>query len=298
MPSVAVIGDLNVDVVARLAGAPVLGSDSAASTTVGGGGAGGNLAAWLAHAGVGAHLVARVGNDEFGRTAVRDLTSAGVTCHVAVDDTTATGVVVVLVGPDGERTMLPDRGANRSLTPSDVPVGLLGRVDHIHVSGYTLLDPATRPAAQHAIAAAARAGVPFSVDPSSWRPLAEAGVDEFIAWTAGAAVCAPNVDEARVLTGCPDPGAAAHDLGRHYGEAVVTCGAEGAVWSDGDSGVRARAEPLVAVDTTGAGDAFTAGWLAARLAGADPAAALVAGNAMGAAAVRRAGARPPRTVST
>jgi ribokinase len=104
-------------------------------------------------------------------------------------------------------------------------------------------------------------------------------------------VLLPNRDEAAVLTGQADPAAAARALTLHAREVVVKLGADGALWTDGRALERVAAAPARAVDTTGAGDAFAAGLLAARLAGAGPRAALEAGAALAARAVERPGGR-------
>ena len=84
-----------------------------------------------------------------------------------------------------------------------------------------------------------------------------------------------------MLTGAREPEAAAWALARDGREVVITLGADGALWSDGEQAIRAAAaEAPAPVDSTGAGDAFTAGWLAARLGGAEPAEALAAANAL------------------
>ena len=102
----------------------------------------------------------------------------------------------------------------------------------------------------------------------------------------------PNLEEAVVLTGAREPEAAAWALARDGREVVITLGADGALWSDGEQAIRAAAaEAPAPVDSTGAGDAFTAGWLAARLGGAEPAEALAAANALAASTLRAAGAR-------
>jgi sugar/nucleoside kinase (ribokinase family) len=113
-------------------------------------------------------------------------------------------------------------------------------------------------------------------------------------WLVGADVLLPNGDEATALTGEEDPERAACALARRAGarDVVVTRGAEGALWTDGASVLSAGAPAAEAVDTTGAGDAFAAGWLAARGAGAEPPEALRAACAAGAEAVTRPGARP------
>ena len=211
---------------------------------------------------------------------------------VAVDPVRPTGTVVVIVEPTGERTMLPDRGANAALAAADLPVEELRAATHLHLSGYTLLDPGSRAAGLVALEHAREAGVSVSVDPASAAPLEAAGPRAFLDWVAHADVLLPNLEEAVVLTGARDPEAAAWALARDGREVVITLGADGALWSDGEHAVRAAAAAAPApIDSTGAGDAFTAGWLAARLDGADPAEALAAANELAARALGGAGAR-------
>ena len=106
-------------------------------------------------------LYARVGDDPAGRGALAALAAEGVELRVSVDAERPTGTCVVLVDRDGERSMLPDRGANAALAPAPLPEDAA----HVHVAGYVLLDPGARPAALHALAEARRLGCPVSVDP-------------------------------------------------------------------------------------------------------------------------------------
>ena len=99
-----------------------------------------------------------------------------------------------------------------------------------------------------------------------------------------------NHDEAAVFAGTRDPDSAVRALGLRCGEAIVKLGAGGACWSDGHDVVRVGGHDVAVVDSTGAGDAFAAGALAARLNGADVAAALAAGHALAARAVASPGA--------
>ena len=93
--------------------------------------------------------------------------------------------------------------------------------------------------------------------------------------------------------GREDAEAAARALAARFGEVVVTLGSDGALWTDGLESVRCDALPVEAVvDSTGAGDAFAAGLLAARMDGAEPAEALAAGAGLAARAVERLGGRP------
>jgi sugar/nucleoside kinase (ribokinase family) len=290
--TVVVVGDLMTDVVAWASAPLAHASDTPAQITTHPGGGGANVAARLAEAGVPVLLVARAGNDPAGRTAVDDLRAAGVRTSVAVDPMRPTGTCVVIVEPTGERTMLPDRGANALLSPADLPVDEFAPGGHLHLSGYTLLDRGSRSAGLVALEHARAAEMTVSVDPASAAPIREAGARAFLGWVAQADVLLPNLEEAIELTGARDPEAAAWALARGGREVVITLGVDGALWSDGEQVVRAEAaDAPAAVDSTGAGDAFTAGWLAARLGGAEPPEALAAANELAARTLREAGAR-------
>jgi ribokinase len=292
---VIVVGDVMVDVVAAAAGPLAHASDTEAHVRWTGGGAAANVAAWLASEGVPVALVARAGADVAGRGAVAELQDAGVVVHVALDDERATGTCVVVIGADGERTMLPDRGANLALAPDDVPAELFVPGGHLHLSGYVLLHDGPRAAGLAALDHAREAGMTISIDPASAAPLGACGVERVLGWIGGADLLLPNLDEVRVLTEEDEPETAARALVVRAGarEVIVTLGAAGALWTDGQA-VERVAAPEVGrvVDTTGAGDAFAAGWLAARCAGADPRTALSAACTLGSRAVSCAGARP------
>jgi sugar/nucleoside kinase (ribokinase family) len=289
MSRIVVLGDVMVDVVVRLAEPLARGSDAPAEIRFHGGGSAANTAAWVAAAGAEVVLVGSVGDDERGREARAGLLAGGVDARLAVDPELPTGTCVVLVGPDGERTMAPDAGANDALSEADVPDELLAAAAHLHVAGYALLRPGSRPAAQSAIRRAARSGIGVSVDPSSSALLSP----EFLDWTEGAGLLLPNASEAHALTGDSDPERAARALAERFGEVVVTLGPAGALWTDGHEVLRAAAAPVgEVVDSTGAGDAFAAGLLSARVAGISTAEALAAGCRLAGRAVSQAGARP------
>jgi sugar/nucleoside kinase (ribokinase family) len=286
---IVVLGDVMVDVLVRLSGPLAPGSDAPAVIRFHGGGSAANTAAWLAEAGAEPALVGRVGEDERGRAARDELREAGVHALLAVDPELPTGTCVVIVAPDGERTMAPDAGANDALSDADLADDLLVPAGHLHVAGYALLRDGSRPAARAAISRALERGVTVSVDPSSAALLSP----EFLGHADGAGLLLPNLDEARMLSGELDPERAARALAARFGEVVVTLGAEGALWTDGRESVHAEAVPVeAAVDSTGAGDAFAAGLLAARLDGAAPGEALAAGARLAAEAVARPGGRP------
>jgi ribokinase len=291
-PAVVVVGDIATDVVVLLAGAPAPGSDRPASIASRGGGAGANVAAHLAALGTTVLLAGCIGEDAAGTALAGELAGGGVRLALRTVPGAATGTIVSLVEPDGQRSMLADRGANLALRPADVPAPAPG--GHLHLSGYTLLDPGTREAGLAALAAAVGAGCTVSLDPASTGPLSGYGVERWRADTAAATLLMPNADEARLLTGCADVGDAARALADAHPVVVVSLGAEGALWAAGGELLHAPAHPAAVVDTTGAGDAFTAGVLSEWVAAAgrpDPASALAAGLARAATVVGRAGAR-------
>jgi ribokinase len=279
------------DVVVVLAGEPTPGSDRPATIRTGGGGAGANVAVHLARLGTAVVLAGCTGDDAAGRGLAAELAAAGVALRLRTVAGAATGTIVSLVEPGGQRSMLADRGANLALRPDDVPAPPPG--GHLHLSGYTLLDPGPRGAGLAALAAAVAAGCTISVDPASTGPLTRYGVDRWLADTAAATLLLPNADEARLLTGCADPADAARALARRHRIVAVSLGADGALWASGALLVHRPALGTDVVDTTGAGDAFAAGLLAAWLAspGVDPGDALDAGLARAADVVRRPGAR-------
>ncbi|MEU9142925.1 PfkB family carbohydrate kinase [Streptomyces sp. NPDC048349] len=291
-----VIGDVVTDVVAVHPEPLVPATDTAARIRTLPGGAGANAACWAARTGAAeVRLLARVGT-ESARWHERALLDAGVLPRLVVDRQEPTGTVVALVGKDAERTFLTDSGAALRLCPADWSPSLLDGVAHLHLSGYLFFADSSRELALVALRAARARGVPVSVDPASAGFLAGLGPQRFLDAVEGACVLLPNEDEARLLAGLPEPGGvagAAARLSRRIPLVVVTRGAAGALVAErGRITAEVTAEPVEAVDSTGAGDAFTGGFLAARLAGADPAGAARAGCRAAALAVTRLGGRP------
>ena len=292
--TVLVVGDLVTDVLVAHAGPLAVGSDTDARISVGGGGQAANTAAWLAHAGAGVILVAAVGDDHAGRERIAELVAAGVRCAVRAHAGVPTGSVVVLSSA-GERTMITDRGAALLLDPADVAAAVKTAqgATHLHLSGYPLLHAGSRPGGLAALAAARERGLTTSVDAASAAPLRQLGARAFLDLLTGTDLLLCNADEAAVLAGAGTPEAQAAALTTVAGNVVVKRGADGAVWASRDRVLRSVAGvPVPSLDPTGAGDAFAAGLLTAWCSGADPAAALAAGAALGAAAVRTIGARP------
>jgi sugar/nucleoside kinase (ribokinase family) len=286
-----------VDVVARLFGPLVEGSDSPGVISYVGGGSAANTAAWLSRVGESATFVGAIGDDPAGQLQAESLHRLGVDVRFRVDRTRPTGTCLVLVAPTGERTMVPDPGANLSLLEHDVPTDEFRAGDHLHVSGYALLRD-SRDAALYAMEAAGAVGMTVSVGAASAAPLEQLGPGQFLGMVPDDALLFANDKEAAVLVGGAGDAAGDSDLAVRLAsggrQAVVTAGSGAAVWSNGEASAVLAADPLdrPELDTTGAGDAFAAGFLAARAREATPEVCLRDGHALAAAACRTTGGRP------
>ncbi|MGW4159040.1 carbohydrate kinase family protein [Streptomyces sp. NPDC004788] len=288
-----VVGDVVTDVVARHRTPLVPATDTAAEIRTLPGGAGANAACWAARSGCAdVRILARVGAEALAWHSA-ELRRAGVRPLLVRDQEASTASVIALVGPDAERTFLTDSGAALRLAPDDWAPELLAGVARVHLSGYLFFAAESRETAGRVLRDARAAGVPVSVDPASAGFLKELGAESFLAAVDGSECLLPNADEARLLTGRTDPADAAVVLSRRFPLVAVTLGAEGAVVAaNGLVIARVPAPPARPVDSTGAGDAFTGAFLAARLAGADLAEAAASGCRAGALAVSGVGGRP------
>ncbi|WP_277553051.1 carbohydrate kinase family protein [Halobaculum limi] len=247
-----------------------------------GGGSAANVAVGLAGMNAHAALFGSVGDDESGRLAARELSSAGVTTHL-VETTGETAVKYIIVDAAGEVMLLSNDGANEAFTPDDLPPeALTADTDLLHLTNQP-------PAVAAALAERAReVGATVSFAPG--RQFAKR---EFEATLALADVVFCNRREAAALLDVDDDGNSPYGALRDDATLVVTHGAAG-------SEVHVRAHDRTythdgfdaeVVDTTGAGDAFAAGFLAARLAGDDHEQSLAVANACGALAAGEVGAR-------
>jgi sugar/nucleoside kinase (ribokinase family) len=263
---VVVCGDVINDVLVKPAGEITPGSDTPATIRACPGGAAAGQAAWMAHLGAQVSFAGRVGARDAGYHR-RELASFGVDAHLAEDDQAGTGTIVIMVAPDGERTMFTDRGANLRLRRSDLPASLLDGAAVLHLTGYTFFEPALLEVALWLLGQARSRGMAITIDPASAAFLARMEPGAFLRWTGGAAVCFPNRDEAAVLAGEADPVTMAARLTRHYGLVLLKLGADGCLLAvPGEAPVPIPAYPVQARDSTGAGDAFCGAFMSRWLA--------------------------------
>lgn len=293
--TILVVGDV-VDDISVLPLEPVTPrTDTRAQIRMSPGGSAANTAAWLAFLGADVRFVGKAGADGAVRHAAA-LADFGVDARIAADPVTPTATIVLTLDDAADRTMYVDRAANSTLASEDVPDTVWDDVAWLHLSGYTFFDPGTLGVARDLLAEARHRGVPASVDPGSVAFLREVGPEQFLRWTEGVDLVLPNAEEARLLAGSTGPFIDHDVLAAAYRHVVVTMGATGATYVEA-AAAGGRREQVVAprvsvLDTTGAGDAFTAGFLAEWTATQDPRAALARGVGAASRCVEVRGARP------
>jgi sugar/nucleoside kinase (ribokinase family) len=231
------------------------------------GGSAANVAAF-ASASVPARFIGRVGTDPVAGTLTAELAGHGV--DVRVQRRGRTGTIVVQVDAAGERTMYPDRAAAAEL--ADVPASWLADAAIVHVPSYGF---AAEPAATSVRRLIENAGIPVSLDASSTNMIEEYGLARYLDLVAAIrpAIFFANAQEARLL-----------DVTRPEFAASLVVVKDGprstTIHSPGGGAQTVPVPPAPpARDSTGAGDAFAAGFLAARLRGAGPADAARSGHA-------------------
>jgi ribokinase len=245
------LGDVMLDVIVRLDEPLAPGDDVRARTRTGAGGQAANVAAWAASLGADARCVAKRGDDAAAELVARELAGHGVELVGPVSKG-STGVVVSMVGADGERSLASDRGVAPDFEPEELEAGWLD-CEVLHVSGYALLrEPVVRTALL-AVRLAREQGARVSVDVAAWTEIRTFGPVRFRGLLD---VIVPDVLFATE--------AEWEMLGGAYLAAptgVIKRGPRGCVVVTEDARLDLSPVEANVVDTTGAGDALAAGFL-------------------------------------
>jgi sugar/nucleoside kinase (ribokinase family) len=243
---ICTLGDLLLDVIVRLDGPIAEDTDTYGRTRVGAGGQAANVAAWTVALGGRSRFLGKRAGDPAGRMLAEELRGRGV--ELAGPEVDAgTGTVVSVATPDGARTMLSDRGVSTGFAPEELDDDWLHGCEWLHVPGYSLV---RSPLRETALAAAALAPQ-VSVDLSSTAAIEEAGLDSFRE--------ALTTLEPRLVFANEAEAALVGQIDAE--RVVVKRGARGCVVVDADGSTELPAVEAEAVDSTGAGDAFAAGFL-------------------------------------
>jgi sugar/nucleoside kinase (ribokinase family) len=238
-------------------------------------GAAGGTAITMAKLGARTVSVGCVGSDDLGDLLVTMLGRLGVeTDHIARKDGVQTSSSVLPIRPNGDRPALHVIGANASWTREDIPWDLIEQADTLHLGGPEFMHEL----APELLGFCREHGVRTSADilADGWPELLDMigpaleQVDWFL----------PNEEQAKMLTGTQDAEAAGRALvERGIGGCAITCGARGSLVVTGESTERVPAFEIEVVDTTGCGDAFSAGFMRGLSLGREPTEAARLGSA-------------------
>jgi sugar/nucleoside kinase (ribokinase family) len=282
-----------LDIVAQIPTSPHdlhLGNDTRTVISTHGGGAGGNVASWLAVLGNDVTMVGRIGDDAAGAAITAEFDVLGISYGDIVKDGLHTGVVICLVDPSGERTMLADNGANAGLSIDDLPA--LDGVDAIYITGYAPLAPLSRIGVLEMVRVINARGIPIFFDPATVGGMKDVPIDEILSWCGLMNTLILNEEEAIYLSGSSDLEAALEFFLEYAQRAIIKRGSQGAI------GLERRGEIISVgthatevIDTTGAGDSFAAGFIDAITSGSNFSQAIERASAVAAHCVAIVGAR-------
>ncbi|MBF6605425.1 MAG: carbohydrate kinase family protein [Chloroflexi bacterium] len=302
-PTIVVVGDLMLDVSIAPAAPLRSGTDVPGTVRLRQGGSAANTARWAARLGARSALVCAVGRDATGRSLVRELRIVGVRVRALRVAGLPTGRIGIVVAPDGERSFVADRGAADGLGPDRLDAAWFAGADAVHLPAYSLLGEPLGSAGRRAAALGRAAGAIVSVDLASAGPLLAGGR---VAARTLIARIAPDLlfataAEAEALMGV----SALDRLDQLADVVVIKRGARGASvlarTADGGTRLDVPTATIATEDTTGAGDAFDAGflvtWLAERSAGRAPIPALRRAAVAGNRAAARQLTRPRREIA-
>ena len=261
MTKIVVLGDLNLDVIAQIPTLPPRGGEVRTTIRTLPGGSAANFARCVArHEGIQVTFIGCVGDDPAGRILVTALAEQGIEMRVKRAPL-PTGTIISLA--DGqERTMLCSRGANEALDESFIDPSWFKAATHLHLSGYSFISPGQAHTASTAMAIAQAERMTISLTAPPANLIRKTGIERFLAAIAPVDWLFLNHNEGRALTGADTPEGIVDILARKFAVGALTLGGAGSLAWKGKTRDRVAIEPLETVDTTGAGDAFAAGFVA------------------------------------
>jgi sugar/nucleoside kinase (ribokinase family) len=291
MAQILCIGDAMLDVIVKMQGQMYLGSDTISKISTHGGGAAANTATWLASTGHKVFYVCRIGDDAAGRVIANEFDSWNIEYKPELLKEHRTGIVVVLVDQNGERSMFPDRGANSGLSELDLPD--LSRFGAVFLSGYALFNPLSQEGVLRMIREMRKANLEIFFNPGSVGVMSNLGPEACRDLCKLMDLLIMNQAEAEFLTGKSDVISALNLLSQDVSTVVITRNDQGAMGkSRGHELINSPTLPITSIDSTGAGDAFAAGFIGEWIGSKDLESSLRAGNSLASGCVTTIGARP------
>jgi ribokinase len=282
---ILLFGDINIDTVWPVNEFPTPGRDAyAKSVSVGVGGAVFNSAVVLDKLGERTALLACLGEDIWAEKVTETLQQTSINqAYLRKKAEITTGLIFLIVTPDGERTMYSCRGANAQFEASDVDEGIFRDATLLHISGYALLESPQKEAAWRAVEFARKHQVPIcldtGLDPALLNP------EDLRRILPELAICVTGLKETNALFGLSEPKEAAdYLLSLGVQLVAIKLGEKGCFAADRQHSYFCPGFSVKAVDTTGAGDSFTAGLIYGWVKGMSLQASAILGSALGALA--------------
>ncbi len=265
-------------------------SEAGAETVKAPGGSAANTINGLAKLGMATSLLGKIGKDEDGEFYKSSYEANGGDISNFRYSDAYTGRCLCLVTPDSERTMRTDLGAAMTMSPSDWDIDSFKGCTHVHIEGYMLFN---KPLTDHVVALAKEAGCTISLDLASFevvnvvKDMLPALLTDYVD------IVFANEDEAKAFTGFDEPVKALDALSQYCDTAVVKVGKDGAFLHSEGKMAKVWANVVEAVDTTGAGDLWQAGFLYGFLQGKSLVTCGEYGSVLGAEVVQVMGATIP-----
>jgi len=254
------------------------------------GGSAGNTIFGLAKLGVPTSFLGKVGKDPTGEFYTRRLAElGGETRNFRYSDGVYTGRCLCIVTPDSERTMRTDLGAAATITALDVTPDVFQGITHVHIEGYAMF---AAEFFEKVLRLAKQAGCVVSLDLASYE-VVNAVKNHLLEILPLVDIVFANEDEARAFCGCDEPGEQLKKLLFYSRTAVVKLGSRGCCIMENGHPVIIPTTPVKAVDTTGAGDLWQAGFIYGYLRGLPLSACVRCGAVLGAEVVQVIGAEIP-----
>ena len=259
-----VIGDAMIDVVLPLTNVKDIYSLSQGGVTntkmrLSSGGAA-NVAFYIRELGASSAFIGKVGDDYFGKMFLNDLKKNGVTANVSVSKTENTGIVFVLVFPDGQRFFIDDRGANANLKYEDIKLGLIRNSECLYLLGFSFQDEETISSIKRVLEEVSK-DILIVFNPGApnlakeFRKSFTNVVREYVS------ILILNEAEAKYLTECSSESEIIDSLLSLADTVAMTKGDRGSTVARQNEVYDIKGNPVRALDTTGAGDAYAAGFI-------------------------------------
>jgi ribokinase len=252
------------------------------------GGSAANTIVGLSRLGVPTGYIGKVAEDEAGRILLEDLAKENVNINGVKTARGRSGTCLIMVDGKGNRGILVDPGVNDTISMADIDLELANSAKLIHITSFACRDAETSFETQKELAASTSAEI--SLDPGTL--YAERGMEALMIFIQKARVVLPSDHELTLMTGCRDIREGADmliDTGAKW--VVVKRGDKGCYVTDGSTGIELPPQKVDVEDTTGAGDAFNAGFIYSMLQGKDIETCGKIGNITASISLTKRGAR-------